>query len=346
MNSIVASMVVFLVGYVRAAPPSSLRAITVNVSVTEAGQPLAGVPLLAKSGQAGVRGKTDEAGQAILVMNIPTTQQFVEVEMTPAPRSKGEAVEVFEARVAQERSLMRQHAFRRRYCVELTATADQYSLSVVSDPAISVSFDVQRDGLPWAERVTCIVADAPLLANALQQSGRIEMFGLRPNVTNTVFLVTNDWVVARQVIPASAIDIELPAVSIPRYTREGTVRITMQHQLTLNQEQDYAPLGITLVSSDGSIILSFPCDYTTGIAYRNLAYVELPGVPVGTYYVAPGVFFGSDAQVRLVNDAAAGHNLDAAGVPKVTVVAGQEAALVVDAVAVYHSIMGDAPNGG
>ncbi|MCX5691412.1 MAG: hypothetical protein NTV94_16750 [Planctomycetota bacterium] len=101
--------------------------------------------------------------------------------------------------------------------------------------------------------------------------------------------------------------------------------------------------GITLISSDGSRILSFGCHPETWVAYRDPNWQQLPKIPAGTYYAVPGRFLAHRAQVRLVERALAGENLDLSGVPKIVVVKDQEATLDFDAVVAENAIMGVLP---
>jgi hypothetical protein len=87
--------------------------------------------------------------------------------------------------------------------------------------------------------------------------------------------------------------------------------------------------GITLIGETGSPILTLPAvkngDET--VASGSFGVLALPQVPLGKYYVAPGYFMASNAQVELLKAVRAGESIGG-GVPRLVVTqAGVEISL-------------------
>ncbi len=89
--------------------------------------------------------------------------------------------------------------------------------------------------------------------------------------------------------------------------------------------------GVTLVSSDGERIFSFVRLGTTEEVLDRSSADQVPRVPAGTYFVAPGWFMATKAQLRLIDAVRARVDVAALGIPQVVAGPGEPDVVKVDA---------------
>lgn len=115
-------------------------------------------------------------------------------------------------------------------------------------------------------------------------------------------------------------DIDLGAIALPSLAEDSPLNLTMHNTQIMGPGVDSLDDGVTLVKSDGQLILCYTKDESGKVVYPWFASEDnVPSIPAGDYYVAPGLYNGK-LQLMLLDLVRqnAYAILDAHSVPKVT----------------------------
>jgi hypothetical protein len=138
-------------------------------------------------------------------------------------------------------------------------------------------------------------------------------------------------------VPSLDKDANLGVIQIPEPKPVGNVRLKTTGRLDSFPESRGG--GVTFVAADGSGAYSFG-------ARSNTEFLEIypsgfPALPAGTYYIAPCMFLANKCQVTLIRRVAAGEDLSATLIPRVTIRPGEEATVTVDEPQAEQAILTD-----
>lgn len=313
------------------------RQVQVEVTVRKNGEPFAGVPLALDSKARDSRryAVTSEQGTATAQVNVPVADARVRARLGRPFRAPDETIKARTASLEAAFLMLRQYTFRDAYIASVDPSENRVAITIDVSDALTATFALERDGQPFMGQYFAFAP--PRSPYAIKRAdGVVEVGGLEPNTPATVYVVADNGTIVRVPIPALAQSTTLPPVTIPRRSDDAQVSVTALNQNKLDGTFESSAPGITLVSLEGSCIVSFA---DQKVDRDGQAYGELPKVPAGTYWVAPLMFMSREAQVRLIERVVAGEDLTASGIPRLTATVDGVAELTFDAVAVEKAIL-------
>jgi hypothetical protein len=345
-------LVLFLGSLAAPARAQQTQTVTMTITVrTEAGAPLENVPLEMHSPTQARFGFTGADGVLTTPLEVTEGDDAIDVWLHPGFRYDPTLIDVD---LAEQMYMLyrEQYYFRSRYHTQILTGQDSYSISITAHPIVhvtgsvippgpqeqwfpdSVFFDI-RDGL-WIGTVDPVNE----FSIPVRRSADTELFiSMDDSPRQHIATLT-----AAQTVN----DVNLGQITIPPLQTDASTQITMQ-----NAQDQWAPgviplwRGVTLISDDGSVFLSYPARPDDGFVVGNPdSAVEPdlpPQLPAGVYYVAPGFTVNVDLSIhmRLLDAIRDGQlaQLDAAGVPKFTAIAGQTTQFTFDAAQARDAIL-------
>lgn len=324
---------------------AEVRPITVETLVRTAdGDPLPDVPVQHVTMNGVAFGLTDANGRLMVTLDADRaeTKLFSRIWDGTWHDAPADQLALAERRYEELRTGF---SFEVKYLRALDANADNYAVEIIAYPTITVSGRlVDAAGATLAGTlgsIRCVAYDnvepeeqgvfsirgvrrgesERLVAQRIG-SGQVHMIDLNPVQTST--------------------DVALGDVVIEDTPADCSVAVSMSSHADLF-DSSLMSLGgaATFISADAGYVGNFPASPDGGVL-RETFYVPArrPLLPPGAYYVAPGGF-GTRASMAVYLSILNGRQaaLDAAGVPRITAVSGQEASLEFDARAAYDAII-------
>lgn len=321
---------------------------SVDVTVLDpSGAPLAGCPVEIGSTMGPQFALTGPDGRALLAMSRDTDESFVALRISPG-------LSLWDNEAQKATAIARFKTLRREYAwpdIQLQAVGDPeatVSATLQAQPAVRLQGKVViagnsggmiavRDYLAYTAYKK---SDGTFDLRGVPQATPVELW-ISGNTTQAHFLFLD----ATQTVADAVLDdyvvseAPTPAFVEGQLTNVGAISVAAQdvyNKLPL-------AVGITFVSSDGSIVQSF--DMTEGGAVflideiGNNKFQQLP-MSVGTYYAVPGELT-STTSLALLDSVRAGRQgeLDAAGVPKIVFVEGQTTSVSFDAAQAVNAVI-------
>lgn len=327
---------------------SDTRPVAVSVTVLRDGQPFVGVPIIirAKTVQDEFYGTTADGGTALIQVQVPVEGTCdLQIKAGQPPPGPTESLSAFRARREPLRTMLNEYTFRlKKASVGPQEAAVAVRMEVTT--AISTRFVLQRAGQafrdrkgvsgPTISRSYCIEIDAE----------NVVVHSIKPLEEAAVYVKygENMGTIRRVSIGPRLEDVDLGVVEVPpEADRICSLNAQVSGRSGVEKWFESFQDGLTLVSTDGSLILTQvtalgegPCRMLDG---------SLPRFPPGTYYIAPGLFMARTAQVALIERVVAGEDLSASGIPRVTLVANQETATTIDLAQAEAAILAGYQNG-
>jgi hypothetical protein len=329
------------------------QVVTVSITVqTEAELPLENVPLEANSPTENRFGFTGIDGVLTTPLEITEGDDFIGVWLHSGFRYESTEIDVA---LADEmyRLYREQYFFRKWYFIPVVPGQNAYSLTITAHPIIHLTGNVLPPGPQeqWYPNSVFIEIRDGLWFRTVDPVNEFTI-PVRQGADTELFISIDDSprLYSVPLTTAQTInDVNIGQIVIPALQTDATAQIIMQ-----NGKGEWFPggvgplwLGITLISDDGSIILSYLARHDDGYVVGNPDSAVDPNMPpdlpAATYYVAPGVVSSSDHNIHmlLLDAIRAGQlaQLDAAGVPKFTAIAGQTTNFTFDAAQARDAIL-------
>lgn len=326
------------------AAQDDVRPVTIIITAVDPdGEPIPEVPLQCLTLSAAAFGVTDAAGRLVHTLDVARTNDVMVVRIWDGMMHRIP----YDLRVIAERrvqELPNHFAFKAIYLVPLTPEQDEYTLQIAAERTVRIQGRlVDANGEPVSAGT---IGSFGYMAGddvEVDDEGRFEYMGTPRGRAVQLFAQQSTQV---HIIELSAqqtlVDLDLGDVPVPDPVADAPVRVMLQnHEYIFDSMLRTIGAGATLVSTDGALILGFPANAEGDVVVARWHIPpQLPYLPAAEYYVVPGSV-GSDSGMALLRSVRAGRQaqLDAAGVPKITAVTGEEAALTLDARAVFNAVI-------
>lgn len=322
-----------------------VRPLTVHVAVeTDAGVPIAEAPIQLLTMDDVRFGFTEQSGQFTITLQADASESVIIARLWDGRWHTLSGTDVVRAQNRYE-VLRRAYAFRAYYKRPISAQADEYHMQIVAYPAVTATGRlVDPAGSPLVGSIGS--REYRAFARVREgDGGHFQIGGLRRATSDRLFVQLNQ---SGQVhdVPITAADtdddFELGDVVIGEAVCDTGVSVTLQNHVLL-QDTLGSPLSAAaaFIRTDGQLLFNFPADEGGDVWRQRFKHPpDRPLLPAGEYYVAPGLVTAR-AGMAVYLSVLDGRNaqLDAAGVPKITVVSGQPVSLQFDARASYEAIV-------
>lgn len=312
------------------------RQVTVRISVQADGKPLADFPVLVKAKAASATGRTNVIGACELVLSVPADTPALMVIPAPIPPGAGVHGADRGRVIDEQQRQISEFCFDRFYGAALLPAVDAYQVEIAGAPAHAVRVrPVDADGAPV--RAILISRDVLLGIRSYNlPDGVLELRGLPAGREVTVFILSDGGLVTPLDVPAGVMDVDAGSVAVRRFGEVGDVQVVVKWPLDYPWKPENGGRGMSLVALDGKFaISSTEKNMVKDTVIRSTAIAK---VPAGKYYVVGGFFTASPAQTAVVDAARKGLGLSGLGVPMLTVVAGKQTEIEVDARAIERSL--------
>ncbi len=316
-----------------------VQPVAVSVVVQDAtGAPIDGLylTLFGDTGQY-ADGVTDATGLVNLAVERPTGHSTVVVSIVSVPLDPADRAGSAE-RESRRREVLRENRFQTRCRVVLEDGVNQYSLPITASQAVSVSGNTLVGGN--TEPTDVLHPGAFLFARSDRYSGRFRLGGLGKDTTGQILVAVGDAQFRIVALSAEDLqsDIDLGDIDATSMPGDSALELDVV-SIDIVDMRGWSQLpSVSLVRDDGAIIVCMYVD-ENGRASPSMLAPESLMIPAGSYYVAPGPAGANglcEALIGLVLDGTV--DLDAAGVPKLVVIAGQPLVAEVDAAAAAYAI--------
>jgi hypothetical protein len=314
--------------FVRAAP------VSIEVYVTDhLGQPVADLVVTAfgNDQEDVVSGLTDATGAVTLTIERPNSHASLVVALIPPMLDQMSQYEYREQEV-RRREVLGASSYAHRHVVPLQEGVSQYQLSIQGTASVNVSGRACADG---NGAPTMIAEFGDLLAvRAERDTGEFELGGVALAESTLISLVRGlgqiEIVELTEVDTAQ--DVQLGDIDLLPLPADARLDLDVINYGQLDLRGRSAARAVSLVVGDGSWAVSLMLDETGRARVTAWPGADDLSIPAGTYYICPGPIGPDPVTTRLVQLAREGVvDLDAAGVIKVTAIAGQVTSLQVDA---------------
>lgn len=313
------------------------RVVDVTVLVVDgAGAPIEGMMVTVAGGSELQRLQTDAQGQAVFAqVVVPERYDDFIVSFTP-PR-----VDLPGGPAAMDRYMVlaEQHAFPLFRRVPIEAGVVDYPVSVTAEDAVTISGRLRLNDASHELFSGVGVLDSPMAITS-QTDGAFVLTGLAKAQDAVITIPVGGSQNRIKQIPGSSLgaDFDMGDVIVPREQTLGELRLDLQQWQHLDLRMNYRDGAVTLVRDDGLLAVDLWLD-GTGRARRMLDPVGAVFIPVGKYYIAPGVLGNSEVSNSLIRLVIEGKvDLDAAEVFSVVVTEGQVSEAQVNALYAEQAI--------
>lgn len=259
---------------------------------------------------------TDAAGVARLSLTLPESGVRVPLQFRLGCGGKGTVL----------RRVTSELVARAVYWVDVPAEAAQAELTIQLERAVKVSGRVCEDGRPVSRGSVSLRGFHAL--GVVGADGRF-VLPVKPNANAEAHIHVDRGRIRSVPFTVKGTDLDLGDIEVEAVADESVVRISLADGKLLRPLVEDRGAVTTLISADGKIIRSFVNKNNNAVG--NDGPESLPKVPAGTYYVTPGLF-GNTPSFKVLDLIRAGRQaeLDKAGVPKITAVAGRETSLTIN----------------
>lgn len=312
------SSLMFLGIRVSSSDATENRTVQLAITVKRVnGEPIPDAPLCARSKGAQSGAATNQQGAAVIDLTVAPDEDRIAVQIASGCHP-------FRGSIRRFREIIESAAVQSVYWADIPSGATSATLAItVDDPVFITGRLVDAAGSP--QQGIGQVRNAIALSS-IGADGRLRL-PVRKGVNSELYFIRDGKPVKVVPVAARNEDLDLGDVQAPSPGGNASVRISLTDAGQVDHRLEDKCLGIALVSADGNTVLNFLTK--EGLAVAKYGTGELPSVPAGTFYVSPGKF-GNSLSFRVLDAVRNGVNLEAAGVPKIVAVAGQETALTVN----------------
>lgn len=324
------------------------RTISVVVRVEdEAGAPISSAPVQVYTRNGLAFGMTNAGGDVTIFVGASPTEDAIAIariwdgrwhaDLTPAEKTLART---------RHAELVEEYAFKAGYPAAIDVPGDQFSMTIVGFDGVRVSGRFVDDA---GQPVTKAGGSAFPYGSTFEadENGGFEVTVRKGANTELIYLNadSHQMYVIELDDTQTAADVDLGNIVLNPSVEDAELAISLSPTNTIILDDETLvelKTRVVLVREDGSTLLSYRTNKAQTAAVNASWDVREPDprLPGGTYYVAPGPY-GIDVTRALRLAVLAGRQaaLDAAGVPKVTVPPGGEAAVSVDAEAARDAIL-------
>jgi hypothetical protein len=317
--------------------------LTITVK-TSAGVGIPDAPMEAMSDVQSRFQMTDATGQATFTIVKVTDENTITVRLTHGGFTPLVPPELRATATQQYYAVRNAHAFKPCYLVTLKGTSP-FAADIVTKPAVTVSGRILDGGgqprssalAPRSSNTFYSIADSEL--------GVFSLGGVTRGEPGELW-ISGDLTQAH-VVPLTAeqlqTDLNIGDLIIADTIRDATLELQMSNTsaIVVPSKIDIQR-ELCLVATDDAELHTLGARDDGEVFITDLANQPLTAIPIpaGTYYIVPGSF-GRVSCFALLESIRAGRQalLDAAGVPKVTVTAGQTVSFEFDAQAALDAVM-------
>lgn len=318
------------------------RSITISVDLaTDTGTPMVDVPIaIIGSDAEAVFGRTDQAGHANVVVEVVPGEEWVFALFAPRSFEYPTTIVLDRQKFAE---VTAEHHVSGCYEIAIDEQDVIFDLPIVAYPAVSVTGRlINSAGDPVWSAVVRRDTNMPVLTD--KSSGAFSIGGLRKGVAGEILVGTemDHWMSVPLSGAQTLADIDLGDITVPTFVHDATIQIDVAN-VGGNRRGRMQLEILTLVRSDGADIMDIELNRSgrSAAGFAGTEQHELPDIPAGVYYIAPGSLIGPNWTAEMLIDLIrAGRlaELDAAGVPKIEAVVGQVTELQMDAVQAENAI--------
>ncbi len=319
------------------------RTVTVHVSVHDhEGRPVPAVGISSKlnvpHGSRYVGSSpppfTNANGQAVVEAVVPASTTSIDIGIAAAVREPLTAPEIRGA-TTRLRDLKRIHSFQSGYPVPLVAGQDQYTLTISTKPAVTISgrlVDAQGQPLASGGAIARSCDCATGSNRSGPNAGAFELVGV-PRGEPAQMVVLTDGRIGRFLqLSAEQTQTDLNLGNIALAPIEGASKARLL--ATENPPMPGSARMYTVVSEDAATIMTVMVDAADG--RPRTPWLE-PGqgwLPPGRYYVIPNSigFGGDDTGWLLLDLIRSGRAAARSELPSFTAIANEEVAVTIDPV--------------
>lgn len=323
---------------------SESRTITVKVTVRDSsGSAVSGLAVGVVSGSRSSLSKTEASGSVTLTASIPSDMSRVYV--MPMPYTRLETSNEQAEAVAKYVEVTNANKFERVYSLDLVEGTSMYTLNIDGTPAFKASLRAVRSGAPVEFSVIHPYILSPRSSN--DDGAAVVVGGLPVGTDALLFLYTEDEAVhvvtVRHAAAGSTVavgDIELGANSPGRKVAVH-VNDVIQLKASIRDVRGRDKVLTFVRASDGRpFCVNLDKEGDTHVGTRGSRPVA--ELPVGTFYMCPGMLDGTGAAMKLYKLILAGRvsEVESAGVPKIVVdsVTGNVMMMSIDGVAAEAAV--------
>jgi len=310
---------------------------------TESGQPIVNAPFEAATLVQSAFAMTDSSGQATFDLTLGEGETSVIVRMTHGGFAPLVPPELKDEAISRFHTLRTAHSFKPYYIIGVDGETVNATVNIQDAVTVSGRL-VNEDETP---RIGLLAVRDRVSFDQVfsHEEGRFSIGGVPRGRAVEVWIGGNTNQMHRIALTAAqtAQNVDIGDVPIADRAANGAATIRMENSDGLTQPSKLLVQdSMGLVKVDDAEPHMFHVDKSGRATWTNAASKQVPLLPVpeGTYYVTPGAY-GDRAFFALYEAVKAGRQaqLDAAGVPKITIVAGQTAELTFDAQAAHDAII-------
>ena len=259
---------------------------------------------------------TNAAGVATLSLNLPDKETRVPLQFRLGCGGKGAVI----------RRVTSELVTRAVYWADVPPGATLSELKIQLERAVKVSGRVRDDKGPVSRGSVSLRGYHAM--GYVGADGRF-VLPVKPNSQAEAHFHVDQGCIRSVPFTVKDADMDLGDIDVADLAGESVVRIMLADGKLLPPTHEDRRAVTTLISADGKVLRSFVNKNDTTVG--NTGPDSLPRVPVGTYYVTPGLF-GNTPSFKVLDRIRAGRQaeLDKAGVPKITAVADKETSLTIN----------------
>lgn len=288
--------------------------------------------------------KTDAVGVAHFTVEPPAESRNLFVKVAGLGSSQLAPIEDRQSVRRQHTQVLPNYSFSAFLTIPLADGVTEYAATLTMYESVRVSAQlVDEAGQPLAGGIMVQINNVGMDADmhSEDESDPLSIGGIRKGGTAEIAIYgpsSPKPLVVRLEPHQTLENVDLGQVHVPPYGHgEAPVRITLTgRDRLLTRAVEWLDSSVTLIAADGQSSYFFAVVDNRVMGTR--ADNGIVRIDPGTYYVAPGMLIASRADLlrKLVLN---GVDVDAAGVPKITAVAGQEVQMEVDIAAAEQAIL-------
>lgn len=277
------------------------RQVTITVQRPD-GTPVAGVPILVGGQYEGLPPITDEEGRAVFQRDIPDDWGFVPVTVNWTHRHRTAFPNMYPGVPDWQNAWKAQKVNYGVFRHVRVRPGSDIEATIVVRPAITITGRlVDEEGLPLGgsmqARGGCVVPGG----YANPETGVFVIHGVAAGDEAEIFFYLSDHRMISHVVAPATEDLDVGDIVV-RSPEGPTGRVLVRVQRS-GESLDYiVPAnGVTFVSTDGMTMHFGMVVGRDGYVFKSFAEEVPLSLPVGTYWLVPGLFLSMDWQIGILD---------------------------------------------
>lgn len=354
MTRIFTAMLFALAAATAIAQPEPSISFTLDVTVLDpTGQPIPDCPVIASTYYQAKFNMTGPDGTVSLPLHREPDESYAVFMLHPGTRLWADEQQR-DLAIARFHTLRGSYAFRDVLQVNVAQQGDPATATIQALPAVTVEGHITRpDGSHFDFDSWVLIRGYCDYARALKSDGLFSLEGV-PQGHPVELWISGEGTEMHSVFlnpVQTANNIDLGDIVIEDVPKPSAIEGTVQGASDLVFPADAADVhnrlslenSITLVRADGQSVHSLDLNGSGKIIIREGMGVNDTDIPMaeGEFYIVPGGYPASTTSLALLDSVRAGRQaqLDTAGVPKYTFVAGKTTQVAFDAQAAVNAVM-------